>query len=125
MFFWRRKNKPYSIILESFHANKLEDIYHYPQYVKEKEKPYSINTTFRDIPVVSSDGTLRAKLRYIGIPDTVIYFTLKIRDIKEEYLSTSSTIDIYVKATISSKACKEYKFELLPNFNKGGVLACV
>lgn len=68
---------------------------------------------------------LRAKVRYIGIPDMVVYFIIKISNIQGEYVSDNKTIDVHVSALIKGEKCKEYKCQLFQVYNQGGALACL
>lgn len=128
-FFKRKKLQSNIVKLENVILNKSETVYHWYEKI-DKEKCYGIHTTVKGIPLeIGKDGSTVAKIRYVGIPNAVVYFHLKIINLTGEYVSCNRTVDIHVNAAICMNAtkgiCKEYKFELLPSFNQGGMLACV
>lgn len=126
-FFKKRRSQFNEVELNNVILKKSENIYHNENVKKVKEKNYGINTIVKNVPLeIGTNGKLLAKVRYVGIPNIVVYFILNISNIQEEYVSRNKTIDIHINAIISGDTCKEYKFSLLPFYSQqGGALACV
>lgn len=126
-FFRKKRNQTNVVELDSIVLHKSESLYYYDNYKRSKEdKCYYINTMVKNVPLeVGNDGAIAAKVRYIGIPDAVVYFNIRITNIKGEYVSGDKTIDVHVSATIVGDKCKDYKFELMPFIYHGGALACM
>lgn len=127
MFFWskRKSSKTNVIELERVILNKSESIY-FLYNESNKKDLYGIHTVVRNVPLVlGDDGKLIAKVRYVGIPNVVVYFVLRVSNIQGDYISRNSTVDVSINAVIKNGKCKEAKFQLLPTFERGGVLACM
>ena len=127
LFFGRKKIKTNFVELERVLLNKTESLYvrfHYDEI--SKKDLYGIHAVIRNVPLeIGTDGKLIAKVRYIGIPNMVVYFVLKISNIQDGYISACSTIDVIVNANIKGDKCNHARFELLKVYDKGGVLTCV
>lgn len=124
LFFWRKKSKSNLVELERIILNKSESVYFFYNEANKKDS-YGIHTVVRNVPIELGPDGITAKVRYIGIPNVVVYFIIKISNIQDGYISTCSTIDVNINASIKGNKCKEAKFELLPVYDQGGVLACM
>lgn len=126
--FWKRRNNINQIVLDRFIFHKCDNIYSHCNdfyyFASPKKKTYGINTVIRNVPLVVENGKLVAKIKYVTIPDAIIYFILHISNIKSEYISSSKTVDVIVTASIKNDECKKYKFKLLPIFERRA-LACI
>lgn len=128
MLFWRKKKIQFNTVeVENVVLHKTESIYtNYDYCGRKKCDKFHINMVARNVPLeVGTDGKLMAKVRYIGIPNMVVYFILKISNIQGEYVSKDRTIDIHVSALIKGEKCREYKCQLFQVYNQGGALACL
>lgn len=126
LFFGRKKIKTNLVELERVVLNKTESIRFYYEEPK-KDNMYGVHAVIRNVPLeIGKDGKFVAKARYIGIPNTVVYFVLKISNVQDGYISARSTIDVNVNASIKGDKCNA-KFELLKlhDRDRGGVLTCV
>lgn len=124
MLFWRKKVKFNNIELERVILNKSESIYFLYNNTNKKDI-YGIHTVVRNVPVSADGKKLMAKVRYVGIPDVVVYFILKITNVDSGYISSNSTVDININATIKNSKCKESKFELLPVYEERRYYICL
>lgn len=64
------------------------------------------------------EGTLVAKVKYIGIPNAIVYFILNISNIQREFVSNYNTVDVIVNASIKGEECKNFRFELTPIYER-------
>lgn len=119
MFFWiRKKSNVNKIELERVIFHKIgkmnslcNDFY---CFNKPRKKKYGVHTVIKNVPVSINEGNIVARVRYTGIPDTVVYFVLNISNIQKEYISSSNTVDVIINAKINGEECKDYRFELTP-----------
>lgn len=127
-WFWKKKDNFNKIELERFIFHKTESAYNfrdcYYSPVEPRKKKFGIHTVVKNVPVTIEGGKMIAKVRYIGIPDSIAYFILNISNIQKEFVSSSNTVDIIVNASIKGEECKDFKFELLPIFERRS-LTCI
>lgn len=124
MLFWRKKVKTNLVELKRVILNKLESVYFFYNEFNKRDF-YGIHAVVRKVPIELGPDGITAKVRYIGIPNIVVYFIIKISNIEDGYISAYNTIDVNINAIIKGNKCKEAKFELLPVYDKGGALACM
>ncbi|GEM_PF-2750280 len=126
-WFWKKKDNFNKIELERFIFHKTESMYHFRDSfytIEPRKKKFGINTVVKNVPVTIVGDKLIAKVRYIGIPDSTVYFILNISNIQKEFVSSSNTVDIIVNASIKGEECKDFKFELSPIFERR-TLTCI
>lgn len=120
MFFLRKKSRTL-VELEKVVLNKTENIYY--EFRKKKDM-YVINTVVKNVPLHlkdDDDGKFFAKVKYVGIPNVMVYFFINISNIQPEFVSKSKTVDLNINATVKNGKCNS-EIELLPINNHAGAL---
>lgn len=127
LFFRKSKNIYNKVELARFIIHKSESIYTLSNYFhfENHKKTYAINTTIKDVPVIIENGKLVAKVKYVTIPDTVVYFILHITNIETGYMSSTNTIDVIINAKIKGEECKDFNFKLSPVFERRTLSSCI
>ncbi|OPZ95052.1 MAG: hypothetical protein BWY74_00018 [Firmicutes bacterium ADurb.Bin419] len=122
MFFWRKKSKTNLVELEKVVLNKAESIYYDYSEFRKKKDMYVINTVVKNIPLqLNDDGKLFVKVKYVGVPNVIVYFFINISNIQTEYVSKNKTVDLNINATVKNGKCSS-KIELLPVYNPGALV---
>lgn len=121
--FDRNKKNFNKVELARFMFNKSENVYSLSSYFnfEPRKKIYGIYTVVKNVPVYADNGNIVAKVKYIGIPDASVYFILHLSCVQKEYVSVTNTIDIIVTATIKNEKCTNYKFELIPMYDRRAI----
>lgn len=125
LFFWKKKKQFNKIELERFILHKTESLYYRSNYYypEPRNSKFGIHTVIKNVPISIEGGTITAKVRYIGIPDVIVYFMLRLSNVQEEFVSSSNTIDVIVNATIKGEECNDFNFKLSPIYERR-VLIC-
>lgn len=124
--FWKKKNSVNQVALANVLFNKTENIYSLSNYfnMETRKKTYGINTVVKNVPMYFDNGKVFVKIKYIGIPDTIVYFVLKLSNVQNEYVSCKNTVDIIINASLKGEECKNSKFELIPIYDKRRAISC-
>lgn len=125
MFFWRKKSSFNKINLERVTFHKIARMNYEFYSFKKSKKKYTIKTIVRNVPAICIGNKIVARVSYNEIPETMVHFILHINNIQREYISSFNTVNLFINAKIDveSECCKNYKFELLPTYERR-ILEC-